>query len=717
MRAISLLLVTLLTGSIFLSFLGISCARAGDIELPVPRDKTLIYDSDTKFTIWDRFNPFIPSGVQWLSGWHFLCNEYDWYETVTVGWKLWRIKGWKYEDNYTKFTLYIKPGVKWNDGNPYTSKDYNFTIWMLKNYTSLSGSAYVNEYIDYVETPDDLTVVFHLKKPNPRFAYTFCMWRSPLPAIVPEHIWKGKNPEEFSNFPPVDTGPYKLFSVNPDLRYFIWIRDDDYWAKDEFPGFESCPKYVFIKEASPADIQAQEILRGDVDTWTSIKWEIARMLPVVNPDIFLHPWPRYGGPEGIGLNHDHYPFNLREFRWALSYAINREKLVELYPAGAPGYTAPVTTSLPFMYAYNVSGNVSLERVAPELVRYIPVIEEYRKKIKEQYGWEIAYNLTKAAEILDSLNFIDRDNDGIRETPNGTKLSFTLVTDDFEEHTFACYIIKEDFQKIGIGIELVVTTNQLRGPAFVQPGKFDITYGGLVGYSFDIVRAFDPFHSKWIALQGGYGGWVGGCRYRNKTLDNIIDQLWAIAPEEYDKVDPLVKEALWILQLDMPQIPAFVSNSLQPRSNMHWTNWPSSENWYWDPYPWQPLYFFVILNLKPKIAVEITYSTVWFLKDVDAFTASDGKTYGPFLTGTSASIPLSDAEKLVSEGKASYTPPTETSILETLGSIQSATSRVESTVNTFLTSIMPILYGIIILQIIVLIVIIYMLITTRKRVSS
>lgn len=690
----------------------------GGIELPVPREETLVYDSDTPFTIWDKFNPFIPMGVQWLSGWHFLVNEYDWYETVTVGDKLWRITGWEYADNYTKFTLHIRPGVKWNDGTPYTSKDIKFTLEMLKNHTALSGSSYVNEYVDRIETPDDLTVIIYLKKPAPRFAKTFCMWRSPVGAIVPEHIWRDKDPEKFSNFPPVGTGPYKLYEVNPELRYFLWIRDENYWAKNEFPGFESAPKYIFIKERSAPDIQASEIVRGDVDQWTSVTWEIARLLPSLNPEIFLHPWPRYGGPEGIGFNHAIYPFNITEFRWAISYAMNREKLAELYPGGAPGYTKPVTTSLPFMYSYDPSKPTDHSAIAPELERYIPVIEENKRRLKEQYGLEIAYNLTKAESILDSLNFIDRDKDGIRETPNGTKLVFTLVVCSVKEHEFAIPIITEDLKKIGIGIEVITTTDPLRREAYVQPGKFHMTYGGLIGYSFDIAAAFDSLHSKWIAIQGGYGGWVGGCRYRNERLDHLIDQMWLVAPEEYDKIDPLVNEALWILQRDMVQIPLFVSNSLQPRSNIHWTNWPGEGNWYMDPYPWQPLHFFVILNLRPKAAPPaITYSMVWFVKAVDAFVGADGKTYGPYAIGETASIPSSDAKKLIEAGKASYSPLLSPEVISTMNATYVATSRIETAINTLLANITSVLYGVVALQLIILIVIIYMLITIRKRPSS
>ena len=81
------------------------------------------------------------------------------------------------------------------------------------------------------------------------------------------------------------------------------------------------------------------------------------------------------------------------------------------------------------------------------------INELKRIIEKEYGWTIDYDLTKAQEILDSLDFIDRDGDGVRETPNGTKLSFEILA-DVPTNVWEYTVIMEDFEKVGIHLELV-----------------------------------------------------------------------------------------------------------------------------------------------------------------------------------------------------------------------------------------------------------------------
>jgi hypothetical protein len=53
---------------------------------------------------------------------------------------------------------------------------------------------------------------------------------------------------------------------------------------------------------------------------------------------------------------------------------------------------------------------------------------------------------------------------------------------------------------------------------------------------------------------------------------------------------------------------------------------------------------------------ISYTYVWLNGTVEAFTGVDSRTYGPFKEGDFANMPTDDADRLVSQGVASFEAP-------------------------------------------------------------
>jgi peptide/nickel transport system substrate-binding protein len=61
-----------------------------------------------------------------------------------------------------------------------------------------------------------------------------------------------------------------------------------------------------------------------------------------------------------------------------------------------------------------------------------------------------YNLERAQQILDEAGYTDRDGDGIRETADGTPLSFNVLTNaDNRERIAMGNILKDDLARVGI----------------------------------------------------------------------------------------------------------------------------------------------------------------------------------------------------------------------------------------------------------------------------
>ncbi len=102
----------------------------------------------------------------------------------------------------------------------------------------------MQRWVDSVEKVDDLTVVFNLTAPNPRFQLDYFSVRiNDSLLVMPEHIWADKDPLTFTNFDPdqgwpVGTGPYTLSDLQVDR--IVWDRNDDWWGAQV--GFQDLPE-------------------------------------------------------------------------------------------------------------------------------------------------------------------------------------------------------------------------------------------------------------------------------------------------------------------------------------------------------------------------------------------------------------------------------------------------------------------------------------------
>lgn len=97
-------------------------------------------------------------------------------------------KDWKWNENFTELTFYLRKGHKWSDGAPFTSADVKFwyddlnfdtnVIAKPKDFLLVAGERM------QVETPDAHTVVFKLPAPKPgllaHFATSYAQGFQPL---------------------------------------------------------------------------------------------------------------------------------------------------------------------------------------------------------------------------------------------------------------------------------------------------------------------------------------------------------------------------------------------------------------------------------------------------------------------------------------------------------------------------------------------------------
>ncbi len=162
---------------------------------------------------------------------------------------------WEVSPDGKTVTLHLRTGVKWHDGQPFTSADVKYTFETLSPLHSRASSVF--KQVESIETPDEQTVIVKLKAPFGPFVGFLTAENAGIEA---KHIYEGtdalKNP---ANMQPIGTGPFKFESWKPG-ESITFVRNPDYWDA----GKPYLDKLVFrIIPDSNARVLALEA--GDVD--------------------------------------------------------------------------------------------------------------------------------------------------------------------------------------------------------------------------------------------------------------------------------------------------------------------------------------------------------------------------------------------------------------------------------------------------------------------
>jgi peptide/nickel transport system substrate-binding protein len=241
-------------------------------------------------------------------------------------------------------TYHLRAGVRWHDGVPFTSRDVKFSFDALMNPDNDIISRHGYDLVSHVDTPDPLTVVFHLKtRFAPFVATVFGDSDSPY-GIVPAHLlarYSNLNDVPY-NGAPVGTGPYK---------FVRWIRGDRIEFERNDAYFRGRPKIAhIIWRLVPDENTEITLLRTHEIDWifeSSVSsYKTLKTLP--ESVVVLQP---VNGYDGVMMNSQPgRPTANRALRRAIVMAIDKTRLANELTYGA-GVVA--TGDLPpFMWAFD-----------------------------------------------------------------------------------------------------------------------------------------------------------------------------------------------------------------------------------------------------------------------------------------------------------------------------------------------------------------------------
>ncbi len=116
--------------------------------------------------------------------------------------------------------MHLRHDLRWSDGQPLLAGDFQY--WWQLNQDAMTGATIQTGYdqIASIDTPDDFTVVLHMKQP-------FGPYLSYLPYAAPRHAWQQMRPIDLQNtptvfaLPRVTSGPYRILTMEANQSYTL----------------------------------------------------------------------------------------------------------------------------------------------------------------------------------------------------------------------------------------------------------------------------------------------------------------------------------------------------------------------------------------------------------------------------------------------------------------------------------------------------------------
>jgi peptide/nickel transport system substrate-binding protein len=263
------------------------------------------------------------------------------------------------EDGGKTYVFTLRKGIKFSNGNVVTPEDVVATFQRIFKVSNPNAGSWYNVIIGAdacLKTPatctlaggvvaDDKanTVTFHLTQPDSEFFYKLA---TPFGDIVPADTAA----KDLGTTPAPATGPYMITSYDPQ-KDMILKRNPYYkeWSKDAQPaGYVDEINYTFGPKPED-EVTAVENGQQDWMFDSPPSDRLPEMASKYPSQIHINPlFAIYYAPMNVNIA----PFNNKDARLAVNYALNRRSTVNIYggprlaipncqvlPPGFPGYKA------------------------------------------------------------------------------------------------------------------------------------------------------------------------------------------------------------------------------------------------------------------------------------------------------------------------------------------------------------------------------------------
>ncbi len=381
--------------------------------------------------------------------------------------------GYEVSEDKKTYTVHLRDGLKWSDGEPITADDVLLTFDLIQDplYKSPVRSQFKNFKVERV---DEVTVKFTLSQASASFLPGLTI------GILPAHIWGDVPPPNFAlveyNLKPIGSGPFMFDSLKRDgasgaIKEYHLVHNAYHASRrpylDEltlkiFPDVESAVEALKSK-------RIDSISTVPPDTRTSIK-----QTRLVDLQI-----PHY---TAVFLNSKRPALKDVAVRKALAQAIDRATIVSTVLTNA---------------AVVVDGPIP-----PNMAGYAGSIAP-------------SFDTAAANKALDDAGW-KKEADGIRKKGND-QLAVTITIADIPEDTAVAQAIKGAWEALGVKVTVQSYDSTRIAKEVIKPRAFDaFLYGEILSADGDLY----PF---WHSSQERDPG-LNLTNFYNKDADKLLDEL-------------------------------------------------------------------------------------------------------------------------------------------------------------------------------------------------
>ena len=378
------------------------------------------------------------------------------------------------------YTIKLKEGVWWHDGEPFNAEDVVFTINAVQNpeYNSPLRTSWQGVKI---ENPDKNTVILILKTPYGAFVENLASL-----GILPKHVWSKVIPQNFPladfNLKPIGTGPYRFVKLQKDsLGRIISVNltaDSDYFASP--PLIKNLVFKFYLSEEEAVSAFNRKEVDGLLLQTAQNKNQLRGLS---SSSVFSLPSLKV---YALFLNTDDPILKNQNLRLAINYAVNREELLNKL--------------------LDNEGKLAAGPIPPGMPGSSPDIDGYD------------FNPKKTQEILEKAGWVKNEN-GIyakklnQKDKEATPLKLTVVT--AKSIQLMAVLIRDYLKNVGIETDLkIVSLGELQ-QNYLRTKNYSAV---LIGESY--TRSIDPYvfwHGAAIKDPG-----LNLSLYNNKKVNKILE---------------------------------------------------------------------------------------------------------------------------------------------------------------------------------------------------
>jgi peptide/nickel transport system substrate-binding protein len=236
-------------------------------------------------------------------------------------------ESWSWSEDGKRITFKLRQGVKWHDGQPFTSKDVGCTFDLLlgkaKDGLRLNPRQVWYQNVENVRLDGDFEVTLELKEPQPSLLAMLASGYSP---IYPCHV----SPREMRT-KPIGTGPFRFveFRRSEVIRL---ARNPDYW-KSGRPYLDAIEVRIIPSRSTRilAFVAGEFDMTYDIDVTIPLMKDVQSQAPTAVCQ--LRPTGIYSN---LLVNRDAAPFDDPKLRRAMALAIDRKSFDDILGQGKLG---------------------------------------------------------------------------------------------------------------------------------------------------------------------------------------------------------------------------------------------------------------------------------------------------------------------------------------------------------------------------------------------